>query len=95
VLWNCGHPANRCLTPEFVQRSPGRHLHRFAWLDDALIGSLPKEWNWLAIEYDALPEAKLVHYTLGTPCFRAYARSSMAEHWWDVYRRAVTGLDEP
>ncbi len=42
VLWNCEHPANRALTPEFVQSATGAQLHRFTWLDDALIGELPK-----------------------------------------------------
>jgi lipopolysaccharide biosynthesis glycosyltransferase len=34
VLWNCEHPANRALTPEFVQSATGAQLHRFTWLDD-------------------------------------------------------------
>jgi lipopolysaccharide biosynthesis glycosyltransferase len=34
VLWNCGHPANQVLTPEFVQKSTGSYLHRFSWLSD-------------------------------------------------------------
>ncbi len=81
VLWNCGHPANRCLTPEFVEGATGAQLHRFTWLEDALIGKLPIEWNWLPDEFGPNPDAKLLHWTLGTPCFHEYAAAPMAEEW--------------
>jgi lipopolysaccharide biosynthesis glycosyltransferase len=82
ILWNCEHPANRTVTPEFIQSATGAQVHRFSWLDDSLIGELPKEWNWLDIEYNHDPDAKLVHYTLGTPCFHEFAdRGSFANEW--------------
>jgi len=81
VLWNCSHPKNKMLTPEFVQTALGSQLHRFTWLDDADIGELPIEWNWLADEYGKNPNAKLIHYTLGTPCFEEFANTPMSEHW--------------
>lgn len=81
VLWNCAHPANRTVTPEFVERSTGAQLHRFTWLTDDQIGELPKEWNWLPDEFGPNPEAKLLHWTLGTPCFHEYAAAPMAEEW--------------
>lgn len=81
VLWNCGHPANRCLTPEFVEGASGAQLHRFTWLEDSLIGELPREWNWLPDEFGPNPDAKLLHWTLGTPCFHEYATAPMAEEW--------------
>lgn len=93
VLWNCGHPANIVLTPEFVSDKPGSYLHRFSWLSDDLIGELPKEWNWLAIEYPDNPMAKIVHFTLGTPCFKEYANTSMASLWYENYRRTIQGFD--
>ena len=93
VLWNCAHPANRVLTPEFVQDKPGSFLHRFSWLDDADIGEIDKTWNWLAVEYPDKPDAALVHYTLGTPCFKAFSDTSMSEHWHAVHRRSQEGFD--
>ena len=81
ILWNCSHPSNRCVTPEFVQASSGATVHRFSWLDDSEIGSLPVEWNWLPDEFGANPNAKLLHYTLGTPCFHEFATSPMADEW--------------
>ncbi len=82
ILWNCGHPANASVTPEFIQSATGAQVHRFTWLDDSLIGELPKEWNWLDIEYDVNPDAKLIHYTLGTPCFHEFAdKGSFSNEW--------------
>jgi hypothetical protein len=81
VLWNCGHPANRVVTPAFIEGATGAQLHRFSWLGDDLIGELPKEWNWLPDEFGANPAAKLLHWTLGTPCFHEYATAPMAEEW--------------
>jgi lipopolysaccharide biosynthesis glycosyltransferase len=81
ILWNCSTYPNRKLTPEFVQRSTGSFLHRFSWLEDDRIGELPPEWNWLPDEYGANPDAKLLHYTLGTPCFHEFADTPQSEEW--------------
>jgi lipopolysaccharide biosynthesis glycosyltransferase len=86
VLWNCSHPANRCLTPEFVQNATGAELHRFTWLADDLIGQLPKEWNWLPDELGRNEQAKLLHWTLGAPCFAEFAAEAMAEEWDEEHR---------
>jgi hypothetical protein len=93
ILWNCGHPDNAILTPEFIQSQPGSYLHRFSWLGDNLIGELDTEWNWLAIEYPENPGAKIVHYTLGTPCFKDYANESMSDIWRRNYLRVNEGFD--
>jgi hypothetical protein len=79
----------RCaaLTPEYVNRASGLELHRFAWLDDALIGALPLEWNWLVGEYDYNPQAKIVHYTLGGPWFDEYRGCDYAGEWFEENRR--------
>jgi lipopolysaccharide biosynthesis glycosyltransferase len=95
VIWNCGHPENRCLTPDFVSSKDGAFLHRFSWLkDDDLIGDLPKSWNWLAIEYESNPNASLIHYTLGTPCFSDYRDSLQSEYWHDAYARTLSGMEK-
>ena len=94
ILWNCAHPANRVLTSEFIAQQPGAFLHRFSWLDDAQIGALPLAWNWLAIEYPDASDAKLIHYTLGTPCFREYADSAMADEWTEAHGRSQEGMGD-
>ena len=81
ILWNCNAIRNRQLDPEFVQKSTGAFLHRFSWIDDSRLGELSPEWNWLPDEYGANPNAKLLHYTLGTPCFDEFKHTPMNEHW--------------
>jgi lipopolysaccharide biosynthesis glycosyltransferase len=81
ILWNCGSWPNRKLTPEFVQNATGAELHRFTWITDDRIGELPAEWNWLPDEYGTNPDAKLLHYTLGTPCFHEFADTPQATEW--------------
>lgn len=75
TLWNCSHPANKILLPEFVADAGGAFLHRFQWLADSDIGELPAEWNWLEYEYLPNNDAKLIHHTLGSPAFEYYAGS--------------------
>jgi lipopolysaccharide biosynthesis glycosyltransferase len=94
ILWNCGHPKNHILTPEKVSSETGAFLHRFQWLDDQEIGELPKSWNWLATEYEDNPDAKLIHYTLGTPCFADYADSDMSNFWHHAHERSQQGLND-
>lgn len=93
ILWNCGHPANFVLLPGMVEAAAGKYLHRFAWLDDSLIGDIPLSWNWLAGEYPA-NDAHLIHYTIGTPCFAGYRDFDMAEHWHAAHRRANHAEDD-
>ena len=81
ILWNCSSFPNRKLTPEYVMKSTGKHLHRFEWLDDARIGELPIEWNWLPDEFGPNEEAKLLHYTLGTPSFHEFANTPQGSEW--------------
>ena len=92
ILWNCSHPKHKILTPEFIASQTGKYLHRFSWLDESEIGELPKEWNWLAIEYPENKNAKLIHYTLGTPCFKEYKESDMADIWYQTYNRTIDGF---
>ena len=93
ILWNCSHESNRLLTPHFIQSQPGSYLHRFSWLEDELIGDISPEWNWLAIEYPENPDAKLIHYTLGTPCFKDYSDQSMSDVWHKIYSNTNEGFD--
>jgi hypothetical protein len=94
ILWNCGHPKHQILTPDFITNQTGKYLHRFSWLDDTDIGELPIEWNWLAIEYPENKNAKLIHYTLGTPCFKDYRDAEMSDIWHETQRRVVDGFDK-
>jgi len=81
ILWNCGHASNKVVTPEFIETATGAQLHRFTWLADDLVGELPKVWNWLPDEFGANQDAKLLHYTLGTPSFHDFATTPMGDEW--------------
>jgi lipopolysaccharide biosynthesis glycosyltransferase len=93
VLWNCAHPKHKILTPELVNEQTGKFLHRFQWLEDNEIGGLPLEWNWLDVEYDRNPNASLIHYTLGAPCFSDYKDSPMSAYWHQSYAELNKGFD--
>ena len=93
VLWNCGHPKNKILTPKRIASSHGSFLHRFQWLDDDEIGSLPIEWNWLASEYEDNSDAKIIHYTVGTPCFPDFAEAPMSNYWHESFKRLQEGKE--
>jgi len=92
ILWNCHHWQNKKLTPELVMESTGSYLHRFSWLEDRFIGDLPKEWNWLVDEQEYIPDPKLLHFTLGTPCFKDYKDCMYSPDWWETYHRMIYPL---
>jgi hypothetical protein len=91
ILWDCGHYMNRCLTPEYVAKHDGAHLHRFAWLPDERIGVLPTQWNWLADEFGENENAKLLHWTAGIPGFYHYRDAPHADEWRDAVRASTRG----
>lgn len=94
ILWNCNHPSHRILTPDFVAKQSGAFLHRFQWLKDSEIGELDTTWNWLAEEYPLKPDSKLVHYTLGTPCFSAFRNCAQSEIWHQYRSKSQEGMEK-
>lgn len=95
MLMNCSHPAMRVLTADYVAKSTSQHLHRFGWLDHALIGELPSRWNHLVGEYPREDQAALAHFTLGVPGFDAYVDAEHSREWHRALLRAneVVGED--
>lgn len=86
VLYNCSHPKNKLLTPDLVNRESGAFLHRFQWLEDHEIGSIPFVWNFLVghnqvDENDPSTIPKALHYTSGGPWFEAYKNCDFADLW--------------
>jgi lipopolysaccharide biosynthesis glycosyltransferase len=94
MLWNCGHKLNSILTPDYIESQSGAFLHRMSWLPDELIGDIPVEWNWLADEYANNEDAKVVHYTLGTPCFSDYKNSPMSDLWHAAFDQSLEGMGQ-
>ncbi len=79
MLFNCA----KCqgLTPEYIERGNPQTLE---WAES--IGRLPAAWNVL-IGYDEPdPNAKLVHFTQGIPCFPETKDSPFADEWMAEHR---------
>lgn len=82
MAFNGTHPGVKALTPSVVNNETPQYLHRFSWLDDADIGELDREWNFLEGEY-AKPEAlpMCVHYTNGGPWFDDWQNVDFGDEW--------------
>ncbi len=84
VVWNCGHPSNRKVTPDFVNTASAMDLHRFTWLKDDEIGALDVRWNWLVGEYADPPKnVHNVHWTVGGPYFDEFRDADFAQEWFE------------
>lgn len=94
MLFNCAHPANRFLTVEMVNTVPGRDLHRFCWLADALIGALPAEWNVL-IGDESHPNPAIAHFTRGVPDMAGYEHQPYADEWYATAKTCGYNLTRP
>lgn len=81
MVFNGHRTAVQKLTPGYVNTVTPMELHQFKWAKD--VGELPAEYNHLVGEYDPLPSAKIVHYTLGAPCFRDYQNCEFAQEWFE------------
>jgi lipopolysaccharide biosynthesis glycosyltransferase len=88
MLWNCEHPANRKLGPDYLNSATGYDLHTFDHLDNGLIGEIPKRWNHLVGEPDQDLDPAAIHFTKGGPWFKEYQNVPYAHEWLREYKRA-------
>lgn len=79
MLFNCAKC--RDLTPEYIETGNPQTLE---WAGS--VGELPKEWNHLVGYDQPNPEAKIVHFTQGIPCFPETKDSEFAEEWLAEHR---------
>lgn len=82
MLFNCDHPANRRLSLVDVQERRGFDLHQFYWLNDAEIGALPAEWNWLVGVQEKPARPCIAHFTLGGPFLSGWSGAEHDEIWY-------------
>jgi len=66
------------LTPEYVDDT-ANNLYDLKWADR--IGELPKEWNHLEGYDPPNSNPKLIHFTMGIPCWPETAKSEHADLW--------------
>lgn len=71
----------RALTPEYVNTASGLELHQFHWASS--IGEMPRDFNHLVGEYPENPDAKVIHFTLGTPIFGGFHDCEYAKEWYN------------
>jgi len=97
VLWNCSHQSNKQVNKDLVNNpdTTGKYLHRFSWLKDEEIGSIPHDWNWLVGWYkepeDGTPSA--IHYTEGGPWFENYRFCDYHQIWKDTLNQMMNSKD--
>lgn len=97
ILWNCGHEANRKLTPEVVNSWPGAWLHSFSWLKNEAIGEIPAEWNFLVGHTRGVRYPKILHFTDGGPWMEEWKDVPYGANWVQAYhamQRHIGDLDE-
>lgn len=81
MAFNVDHPGNDALTPELVNKLPGRDLHAFCWLRDEDIGALDPAWNYLVGHTKGVKNPSIVHHTDGIPLMPGYERVEYADEW--------------
>lgn len=93
LMWfNAHRSAVKRLTPDYVATATGMDLHQMKWAAD--VGEIPREYNWLVGEYPLDTNAKIVHYTLGSPCFSQYQHCDYSAEWFEELSR-MTHCDDP
>lgn len=96
MMFNCGHPENAKLTPEYIESA--KKMHYFDWLggsDSPLIGDMDPMWNFLEhYQEPPLPASKVraVHYTQGVPFWPETKKGPYSELWWQYQRVATSAL---
>ena len=83
---NCDHEQVKKLTPEIVNIATPSYLHRFEWLTDDVIGSLPIAYNYLEGWHtkDDCPNPIAVHMTRCGPWFDNWKHVEYADEWLAV-----------
>lgn len=82
MLFNCAHPANRQLTPEYIETTAD-NLHGMAWLEPGQVGALDPVWNQLVGYQDVDVNRGNLHFTMGVPVFPETATAEGAAQWRD------------
>ena len=77
IVWNCSHPDNKVLTPEFVEGKAGEYLHRFGWCNPE---ALDPRWNRLVNE-QVFTDVFNYHFTLGVPGIPHYSKDQGSDLW--------------
>jgi lipopolysaccharide biosynthesis glycosyltransferase len=83
MVFNCEHPDNRKLTPEYIEKTNDK-LHMISWTE--CVGEISAEWNHL-VGYDKPwdgnndKKVNLIHYTQGVPAWHETSDCEFSEEW--------------
>lgn len=77
-------------TRDIVDNTAGIMLHQFSNIDDSLIGSLPKEYNYIVGETNQAPTAKIVHFSNGMPYVPLFSNCEYAQEWFNEFNIAIS-----
>jgi hypothetical protein len=92
LMWNCGHPANRYLSPETVAEQDARTLAGFGWLQRNMIGALPADWCWREGVSDPDLTPKAIEFALRKPWITEADICRYADRWHDEAARIFGAL---
>jgi lipopolysaccharide biosynthesis glycosyltransferase len=90
MMFNCDHPANKRLTPDYLNTMKGLDLHNFCWLNDDEIGFFDPSYNYLVGHTSGVDDPVIVHYTDGIPSMRGYEDCEYADEWRQCLNRFIT-----
>lgn len=74
----------KALTVDFIERGSPMLLE---WGE---VGFLPKEWNHCLGYEPPSKDAKVIHYTMGLPCFDEVKHLGEVETWFSEFRAATS-----
>jgi len=89
MVFNCGHPDNKILTPSFVQETDVQ-LHGLEWAKPQSIGSLDPKWNQLVGYQNIDTGSGNLHYTMGIPAFAETSTSDGVIEWRRMAQQATS-----
>lgn len=90
MLFNCEHPDCRTLTPEYIDDVANQPAS-FAWTTN--LGVLDKSFNHLVGYDEPNPDARVVHFTMGIPCWPETRGCEFSDEWNKTAFEAMSSVD--
>lgn len=79
----------KILTPEYVDNI-NNQCFDFSWAQN--VGDLPATWNHLVGYDEPNPNAKMIHYTQGIPCWPETKECEHSDSWWKFAKTVLASV---
>ena len=89
MIFNCEHPDNKVLTPDFVQETE-ISLHGLEWVSKGSVGDLQPKWNQLVGYQEINTDQGNLHFTMGIPAFPETSTSEGTNIWRQIAKQATS-----